>query len=312
MEVISMEARGEGQQDPLWRCHQLEQGNILLLSQAPFLPSEEDAAFLRAQNQSDKTYHKNIAYKPHLDKTTGTAALPQADAERVNTILGRYSRGALEFLSQLLPNYAAAWQVDYASFRPVEEAGRVLPLRHRNDLLHIDAFPTRPTHGGRILRMFTNLHPSSTRVWATADPFETLAARYAQDAGLPAVNSPVAKAQRVAARVARKIGARVPERSAYDLFMLRFHHYLKSHAEFQRTGQRKTLAFPPGATWISFTDQIAHAVLSGQYAMEQTCIVPLHAMTLPEQAPVAVLERLAGRPLIAPEAAPSAPRRVPV
>jgi len=35
-------------------------------------------------------------------------------------------------------------------------------------------------------------------------------------------------------------------------------------------------------------------------------------MTLPEQAPVAVLERLAGRPLIAPEAAPSAPRRVPV
>ena len=40
------------------------------------------------------------------------------------------------------------------SYRPVEEATRKLRLKARNDLLHVDAFPTRPTNGWRILRCF--------------------------------------------------------------------------------------------------------------------------------------------------------------
>lgn len=311
MDVIAIDASQENKLSSLQLCQQLEQGNILLLNQTPFLPSEEDCAFLRDQHQSEKTYHKNIAYKPHLKRTTGTAALPQETAERVNRIMADYSRGALGFLTALLPEYARSWTVDYASFRPVEEAGRVLPLRHRNDLIHLDAFPTRPTHGGRILRLFTNLHPDHTRVWATSDSFEDLAARYARAAGLDQVTGPLAKAGRAAASVARKVGMRVPARSPYDEFMLRFHHYLKSNSEFQESGTRKTVAFRPGASWISFTDQVAHAVLSGQYALEQTCIVPYAAMTLPELSPVAVLERLAGRPLIAPAAASAKAERIP-
>ncbi|HZO90773.1 MAG TPA: Kdo hydroxylase family protein [Chthonomonadaceae bacterium] len=307
MEVIPMDTnRIEESEYRLRLCEQLERGNILLLPHAPFVPSEADSAFLRQQHQSEKAYHKNIAYKPRLNRTTGVKALNTEDAERMNAILGDYSRGAVAFLSALFPNYARAWQVDYASFRPVEEAGRMLPLRHRNDLMHVDAFPTRPTHGGRILRAFTNLNADRTRVWATADSFEDLAARYARDAGLDRVTSPQAAVARSIAKLARKIGMRVPDRSPYDQFMLQFHHYLKANAEFQRTGQRRTLAFAPGATWITFTDQVAHAVLSGQYALEQTCIVPFQAMTLPELAPVAVLERLSGRPLIAHPSVPAA------
>jgi hypothetical protein len=311
MDVIPIDSWQENQQSSLWRCEQLEQGNVLLLNQTPFLPSEADSAFLREQHQSDKAYHKNIAYKPRLDRTTGTADMTQADAERVHRILADYSRGALEVMAALLPEYAPTWTVDYASFRPVEEAGRVLPLRHRNDLIHLDAFPTRPTHGGRILRLFTNLHPDRTRVWATSDPFEELAVRYARPAGLSQVTGPLAKAGRAAGQLARKVGLRIPDRSPYDEFMLRFHHYLKSCTEFQQAGPRKTVAFRPGATWISFTDQVAHAVLSGQYALEQTCVVPYEAMTLPELSPVAVLERLAGRPLIERAAARSKPERIP-
>jgi len=283
-------------------CRQLERGNILLLPTTPFLPTEEECAFLRGQKQTDQGSHKNIAYKPHLHKVTGADTSDAANAEQMRTILARYSEGALECLSRLFPAYARLWRVDYASFRPVEEQGRNLPVRHRNDLMHLDAFPTRPTHGGRILRAFTNIHPSRDRVWGTAEPFEDLARQYAVEAGLNRVASPMASLWRRASLAGRLVGLRVPERSAYDEFMLRFHHYLKTNEEFQRSGQRQTAAFPSGSTWISFTDLVAHKALSGQYAMEQTCIVPFQAMLEPELAPVSVLERIAGRPLVSPDA----------
>ncbi|MCW3054396.1 MAG: 3-deoxy-D-manno-oct-2-ulosonic acid (Kdo) hydroxylase [Chthonomonadales bacterium] len=302
MELIQVDLNKNDVEYSTWLCRRLEQGNILLLPTTPFLPTEEDCAFLRSQKQTDQSSHKNIAYKPHLQKVTGADTTDAANAEKMRTILAHYSEGALSYLSQLFPAYASQWRVDYASFRPVEEQGRKLAVRHRNDLMHLDAFPTRPTHGGRILRAFTNIHPTRERVWGTADPFEDLARQYAVDAGLNKVASPMAALWRRAQLAGRLVGLRVPNRSAYDDFMLRFHHYLKTNEEFQRSGQRQTAAFPSGSTWISFTDLIAHKALSGQYAMEQTCIVPYQAMLEPELAPVSVLQRIAGRPLVSPDA----------
>jgi hypothetical protein len=42
---------------------------------------------------------------------------------------------------------------------------------------------------------------------------------------------------------------------------------------------------------------VSHAVLSGQFALEQTFIISTSALALPEKAPVRVLERIAGCPL---------------
>lgn len=299
MEVVSIDLQNAGPDYGLWLCEQLERGQILVLNPTPYLPATDDCAFLREQRQTQSMSHKNIAYKPRLQKMTGVDGSTTADAERLSRILAAFSDGALKTLARLLPHYARSWTVDYASFRPVEEAGRNLPMRHRNDLMHLDAFPTRPTHGGRILRAFTNIHPNVDRVWGTADDFALIAERYAEAAGLRQVTGPMATAQRYAARLARLARVRLPDRSPYDLFMLRFHHYLKANSEFQRHGQRHTFAFPPGATWITFTDQVAHRVVSGQFALEQTCITPYSAMILPDQAPVSVLERLAGRALVA-------------
>jgi hypothetical protein len=297
MDVVRVDASRE---DPTYSrelCERLESGDVLRLANTPFQPSPDDAALLRSQKQTGKSFHKNIAYKPNRDRTTGLDGADSAVAERMNAILGAYSRGALQHLARLLRDYAGKWQVDYASFRPVEEEGRDLPLRHRNDLMHLDAFPTRPTNGGRILRMFTNLNPDRPRVWATSDSFEEIAGRYAGPAGLRRAGGSLFSAQAVFGRAARLIGLRVPDRSPYDTFMLGFHHYLKGNEEFQKTGRSHTIDFLPGESWIAFTDQVAHAVLSGQYALEQTCIVPYEAMVLPDRSPVAVLERLAGRPL---------------
>jgi hypothetical protein len=80
--------------------------------------------------------------------------------------------------------------------------------------------------------------------------------------------------------------------------MLGFHHWLKANTEFQKNGIHEVLEFPAGSTWICFTDHIAHAVRTGQYALEQTCIVPFKAMLEPARAPVTVLEKLAGGKLI--------------
>jgi hypothetical protein len=47
-----------------------------------------------------------------------------------------------------------------------------------------------------------------------------------------------------------------------------------------------------------FTDCVAHAVISGQYAIEQTLLIPPQALTAPNAAPYRILENLAGRSLI--------------
>jgi len=300
MELIDVDLSREDSSYRREMCKRLEEGNILLLDPTPFAPVPEDAEFLRDQRQTASGSHKNIAYKPHLDRVTGVDKEYAQNAERTRRIIADYSRGALNTLSELFPDYARCWRVDYASFRPVEEQGRDLPIRHRNDLMHVDAFPTRPTHGGRILRLFTNIHPTRDRVWGTAEPFEVIAQQHAITAGLKDVTTWQAVAKRSLLSMGRKIGLKLPDRSAYDDFMLRFHHYLKADEGFQKSGQRHTAAFPPGASWITFTDQVAHKALSGQYALEQTCIVPFGAMLLPERAPVTVLERLAGAPLTAP------------
>lgn len=276
----------------------LEQGDILMVLAAAFRPSEEDAAFLRAQKQTGSSAHKNIAYKPTARRITGVDEQSPEDAERMRAILSRYSDATIGYIAALLPAYARDWKVDYASYRPIEEQGRELSLRHRNDLLHLDAFPTRPTNGGRILRAFTNIHPERERVWATSDDFEDLAARYAADAGLSRVTAPGSSVRRAARGAGRMLGLKMPDRSAYDEFMLGFHHYLKANSEFQANGRKHSFGFPPGATWITFTDQVAHAVVSGQYAVEQTFIVSLGAMKRPEKSPLAVLQRISGRPLV--------------
>jgi hypothetical protein len=79
--------------------------------------------------------------------------------------------------------------------------------------------------------------------------------------------------------------------------MLRFHHFLKASQEFQEMCSRTRWEFPPQSTWLVFTDMVSHAVLSGQFALEQTFIISTSALVLPEKAPVRVLERIAGCPL---------------
>jgi len=276
-----------------WCCEQLEQGNILFLPSIPFAFPEESRSFLLQQRKAESRHHKNIAYRPAEDRLTGFSGETEEAQRRLHDILQHYSSRVVEYLSKLLPDYKDRWRLDYASFRPFEEQGRDLRVRARNDLLHTDAFPTRPTNGDRILRFFTNLNPEKPRVWLTGQTFEPLAERYAAQAGMPAAGSSGAFGW-----LAKALHLPIKMRSPYDDFMLRFHHFLKENAEFQQSCPKTRHEFPPGSCWVVFTDMVSHAVLSGQFALEQTFIVPREAMVTPERAPVRVLERLCGRAVV--------------
>jgi hypothetical protein len=205
-----------------------------------------------------------------------------------------YSRAVTEFVSRLLAPYAGRWTLDYASFRPLEEAGRALSLHKRNDLLHVDAFPSRPTRGGRILRVFTNISPQKNRVWLAGMRFAQLADQYAKRAGIEDFARTSDSFSMRARHALHALGLPIPDRSAYDSFMLHLHDWMKENSEFQANTPRQRIEFPPLTTWLVFTDTVPHAVLSGQFALEQTYIVPVEAMITPEVAPIRVLERISG------------------
>ena len=276
-----------------WCCEHLEAGNILFFPKTPFEMPAEDIDLLLSQRQSGAGYHKNVAYRPNQDRLTGYAERDAAHLGRLHAAMKGYSQLAERFASGLLAPYAPAWRLDFTSFRPQQEQGRALRLRARNDLLHVDSFPTRPSNGDRILRLFTNINPQEPRVWITSETFDALAARYAGSAGLP-LPKPLSAMRRAGSELAQAVGLRRWTSTPYDRWMLRFHHFLKEHEEFQRTAPRSRWEFPPQSTWLVFTDMVSHAVLSGQFALEQTFIIARHSLVTPEKAPVSILEGRAG------------------
>jgi hypothetical protein len=278
-------------------CEQLEAGKVLFMDRIPYFFPQADREFLLSQRQSESRLHKNVSYRPRQDVLRGAASGGEAE-EKLHDIMRRYSAEVARFLGQLLQPYAAHWTLDYASYRPEQEQGRDLPVHKRNDLLHVDSFPTRPMHGRRILRCFSNINPAAPRVWHTTDDFSVLAQKYAADAGLAGFAARGgARGNALLRGVKKMFGFKGGDHSAYDLFMLRFHDYLKEKTDFQQNCPKVRIEFPPGSTWICFTDSVAHAVLSGQYALEQTFIIGLRGLVTPEKAPIRVLEKIAGSPL---------------
>ncbi len=280
-------------------CGQLEAGNILYFPQTPVPLEAEAIAFLLGRQQTTSSLHKNIAYKPAADELSGLDRPDKAVEERLRAIMRGYSESVTRFLSDFLQPYVGGMRRDYASFRPQEEQNRNLPLRRRNDLLHTDAFPTRPTRGARILRFFNNIHPERTRDWIVSGAFRDLVERYVPRDIAPRPDTSLHRSMKETARILG-LGGILPavKRTPYDDFMMRFHNFLKENTAFQSEAKKYAFAFPAGSSWMVFTDTVPHAVLAGQYALEQTFLVDKAAQVAPEHAPLTVLERIAGAALV--------------
>ena len=293
LDALSRPSPGGEDQLRCW-CAQLEAGAILYFPRTPVPIPKADLDYLLEQPRTTTRLHKNIAYKPDRDKLSGVDK-SWGDVTRMIAVMRRYSASVSVFLTEFLRPYQRRWRLDYASFRPIEEKGRVLPLRHRNDLLHTDAFPTRPTRGWQILRFFHNIHPHRTRDWVVSEPFACIVGAFTPaKLSMPRADGPAAQIAKHFAQ-ATGIGGLIPrlKRTPYDEFMMRLHNAMKEDTAFQANSTREEVQFASGSSWMVYTETVPHAVLGGQYALEQTFLVDPAAMVVRESAPIAILEKMA-------------------
>ena len=280
----------------------LEAGEVIYFPQTPVPIPQEDLAFLLGQHQTDSRLHKNIAYKPGIDRLSGVddKSADQAGVDRMHEVMRRYSQSVTEFLALFLAPYEQRWTLDYASYRPIEEQGRDLATRRRYDLLHTDAFPTRPTRGARILRFFHNIHPSRTRDWVLGEPFARVVGEFVPGRlAVPQAEGVLAGSGKKLAQVIG-LASVVPQwkRTPYDAFMMDLHNTMKEDERFQRECRKESFQFPAGSSWMVYTETVPHSVQAGQYALEQTFLVRPEAMVTPGSSPLAILEKMAGERLV--------------
>lgn len=269
---------------------ELELGKVLFLPRLGFDLQASEAHFLDPRWLSGT--HKSVSYEPVRAAATGGVRGAQGSPEELAALaamIGRFQTGALALIRALFPGYVAQLRMAPTSFRPGNVESHKLSWRKDDTLLHVDSFPSRPNRGERILRVFTNVHPSTVdRVWKVGDLFEQTAAEFLHRVPRQTPGS---------ATVLKALGITKSRRSKYDHCMLRIHDAMKQDSGYQARASHLTFGFPPGSTWICFSDQTAHAALSGQFMMEQTLHLPIAALYFPERSPLKVLERLSGRAL---------------
>jgi hypothetical protein len=256
-------------------------GKVIYFPELAYIPEESCAPLLSPRLADDRA--KNISYDIANGVLKGTIATG-IERLRLQAMIAAFSETATRFVTDLFPSYAGSIERGRASYRPVEIAGRKYSPGKDDRLLHVDAFPSTPTRGRRILRLFSNINPSGKpRVWHIGEPFEQFAQKFRPALGRPA--APVAW-------FLATIGATRGRRSAYDQVMLRLHDRAKRDAVYQQTAPHEEIAFPAGSSWLCFTDQVLHAAVAGQYALEQTFYLDIEAMIDPATSPLRALERL--------------------
>jgi hypothetical protein len=273
----------------------LEEGHILFFPRTPLaLPPEADLDFLRTALAS-RMRLKNISYHPPEDMLSGIGGDREGQA-RTQRILREHNQRVQTLLAELLPKYAAAWRVGKVNFRPVEEHGRQLSRHASNEFIHVDAFPSGATHGARVLRFFTNVNPSETRVWRSSGVFAELYRDFASEAGIARKDLREKWPDKMWSATLRGVGkiyagAELADSSPYDRAMRALHNYLKDSDTFQSDASRYIdVEFPPFSSWAVLTDGVSHACLRGQHALVNTFYIPVAACARPELAPLSIME----------------------
>jgi 3-deoxy-D-manno-oct-2-ulosonic acid (Kdo) hydroxylase len=283
------------QSTPEIACQFLEKGGIIYFPETPFSLAKADREFLLSQKQHSADYFKNIAYRPAQDKVTGMDRISAEELEQMRAIMADFHHQVYAFLEHFLAPYAQHWKPDFATFRPIEEKGRKMRLRARNDLLHVDSFPTRPIYGDRILRTFLNINPSQNRLWQTSETCEALIKTFRNDVAPPMpFDQKQASRDSLLTSMTKMLGLKRSGSSSYDDWMMKFHNFLKENEEFQKTCRKDRWEFPPNSTWLVFTDMVSHSVLAGQFALEQTFIISKEDLVLPQKAPYNILKQVYG------------------
>jgi hypothetical protein len=270
--------------DPKW-IEAVEDGKVLYFPRLAFKLTSADREIVRPELLAEGV--RNISW----DSQRGLKGVAGDDKvqTQVKELVSRFALQARQLVGQLFPAYAPHLRAAPTSLRPKSVSSRKQSVRADDRRLHVDAFPSRPNYGERILRVFTNINPDGeARVWRVGEPFEDVARRFVPQA------RPYSRWQ---AQVLNALHVTKSLRSEYDHLMLQIHDRMKADDEYQRTSPQVTVNFPPGSAWVCFSDQTVHAAMSGQYMMEQTFHLPAAKQYNQDASPLAILSRLAGHPL---------------
>lgn len=266
----------------------LEEGGVLYLPELPFEVAPDEKRFLSPTWLDGSS--KSVYLKGQDRRLRGTRAVG-AEREALQAMVERFGSCSQALVRALFPAYVGSLKLANTSFRPCEAEGRRQSWRHDDTRLHTDAFPSQPLQGQRILRVFSNANPEGrSRNWRIGEPFGTMAERF-----LPRVGRPLPGKH----WLMEKLGVTKAYRTEYDHIMLRLHDLQKADLRYQYASPQERFEFPPGTTWICFSDQVLHAVMAGQHLFEQTFSLPAEAQVRPERSPLRVLETLTGRRLAA-------------
>lgn len=265
----------------------LEAGKVIFLPNLHFKLNPEELSFLSPNIVDPKS--KNISYDRRNDRLSGTTC-KEKEAAHLKQMLKRYSLNTNAFMHALFPHYNPNLIQARTSFRPVEASSRIQSYRKDDTRLHVDAFPSAPTKGERIIRFFTNVNPNGKpRVWRLGEPFPDVIEKIA-----PRTSKPIPGLRSIlqAFKITKSY------RTLYDHYMLQIHDKMKEDLEYQKIVPQAEILFPPGSSWIVYSDQVSHAAMAGQHMFEQTFHLPIKGMENPETSPLKVMEKYFGKTLI--------------
>jgi 3-deoxy-D-manno-oct-2-ulosonic acid (Kdo) hydroxylase len=264
----------------------LESGKVIYFPHLAFSLKESERRFLSPDCSDGKA--KNVSYDARDRSIQGTSC-KDGDRDDLAAMISRFAAQTRTLIESLFPHYIPHLEQARTSYRPMPVERRFASIRKDDSRLHVDAFASRPNWGKRILRVFTNINPEGQpRVWNIGEHFENFVPKYYRRITLQLPGS---------AWLLEHLGITKGKRSFYDHIMLQLHDGAKMDDEYQQHTDKITFAFPPGSTWIMFSDRVLHAALSGQYLMEQTFNLPVSAMQDERCSPLRILEELYQRKL---------------
>jgi len=287
-QIVEIDMAKVGHGNPAWIAA-LEAGKVLYFpnfAEHGFKPQKEELALFREDIRDPKS--RNIS----LDSSGALkGALGGDDVQTMMAgMIGRFRAEAEGLLGNLVPRYGEHLRRGAVSFRPSKVETRVQSWRADDRRIHVDAFPSRPNRGERLLRVFTNVNlEGAPRVWRVGEPFEDVAKRF-----LPRVKKYVPWQ----AKALNALGITKSLRSEYDHLMLQLHDAMKADLDYQKNAPQVTFNFPPGCAWVCFSDQTSHGVMAGQYMMEHTLQLSPMQQYDKDASPLAILTRLQGHAIV--------------
>src|SRR6476646_2122189 len=154
----------------------VEGGAVLAFPQLAFALGDAEQRFLDPRWADPKA--KNVSVRWPSGELRGASGAAD-DLQQLRALIVRFAEQSEAFALRLFPHYRGHLRRGNTSFRPTDVAGRVRSWRQDDTRLHIDAFPSNPMQGTRLLRVFSNVNPDGApRRWRVREPFEAHARRY--------------------------------------------------------------------------------------------------------------------------------------